>query len=118
VTGQSYEYAGLSDLVAVYPPSVVHAKAAESHTTISKAKAFISTGMLGAAAAAFGVGLAGYARNDHRLEIGGAVGTVVFLPLGWAFAASASNSLKEATTEAMNAVDIYNDDYIHGEAAK
>jgi hypothetical protein len=33
-------------------------------------------------------------------------------------ATSAASSMKEATTEAMNAADVYNDDCIHGPASK
>jgi hypothetical protein len=65
-------------------------------------------------------GLVAMAVEDWRphappLLIGGGAGLVISFPLLWGFGVSGANSGREAATEAMNAVDRYNDEYLHRE---
>jgi hypothetical protein len=59
------------------------------------------------------VGIIGFAKKDHRLGIGGVVGGVIFTAITVPILVSGSNSQKKARTDAMNAVDSYND-YVRG----
>jgi hypothetical protein len=111
-------FSGLSGLVAREPAAVEYAKRAEAQIHHSASMGFVALGVLTVALAGAGVAVYGTMKHNNRLLFGGFGVTVVFTSVGWGFAAAAANAASEGTTEAMNAVDVYNGDRVEGGGAQ
>jgi hypothetical protein len=107
-------FRGLDGLLAREPAAIEHAKRAEAKMQHARSTGFTAVGLLSVALAGAGVAAYGSARHKVPLLLGGLGVSVVFTSVGWGFAASAANAASEGTTEAMNAVDLYNGDYPQG----
>jgi hypothetical protein len=103
-------FSGLSKAVAPHSLAVSHALQAEALGRSSTSKLYAATVSSIALLASTAVGVVGYFKHNTPMTLGGAGGMVVSIPFVWGFTISASTSALAANTEAMNAVDIYDDD--------
>jgi hypothetical protein len=103
-------FRGLSDLVAREPAALAHAHSAAANMQRAHARFAVALGLLSMAVGSAGVMMYGTIKDNTPLLLGGLGATVVFTSAGWGFAASAANVANEATSDAMNAVDLYNGD--------
>jgi alkylated DNA nucleotide flippase Atl1 len=118
VVAEEGDYSDLSTLVAAHPPAFEYAKRAEDRMRGLRIRAYVSLPLAALAAAGGGFLIAGVVKHDKRMEIGGLAGAVVFTSASLAVLVSGGSSAWEATTDAMNAVDLYNDEYIRGKVSR
>jgi len=103
-------FRGLSDLVAREPAALAYAHSAEASMQRAHTRSYVALGLLSVALAGAGAMLYGTVKGNTKLLLGGLGATVALTSAGWGLAASGANAANAATSDAMNAVDLYNGD--------
>ena len=99
----------LRQLVATSPLAVEFVDAAESAQSAGSTKLYIGIGLLLLSLVSEGVAVVGAVQKDYLVAAGGLGGGIVLLSVGLPIASSGMTSEGVATTNAMNAVDAYNE---------
>ncbi len=114
VVGNAQDLDRLPQLVAAHPPALNLANEAVAHESSMYTKMWVGTPLGILAIGSLAVGLVGMLKDNYPLGIGGLGGGVVLSCVSIPILMSAVTSSRRAQTSAMNAVDAWNDDYIHG----
>jgi hypothetical protein len=113
VSSAQDDFKGLSHLVSAYPPAIEHAKRAEHLAGTATTNLYIIAASAITFIVATGVGVAGFFTHEP-LVLWPSVGVMgVSLPLVFIFGPTSANAGRECATEAVNAIDSYNENYIH-----
>jgi hypothetical protein len=117
VVGNAQDLDRLPQLVAAHPPALSLANEAVAHESSMYTKMWIGAPLGVLAIGGLAVGLVGLLKDNYPLGIGGVAGGVVLSSVSIPIMMSAVSSSRRAQTSAMNAVDAWNDDYIHRRGA-
>jgi hypothetical protein len=115
--GDAQDLDRLPQLVAAHPPALSFAQEAVSHQSSWSTKSWVGAPLGILAIGGLVVGAVGMATKNYPLGIGGVGGGIVLSIVSVPILMSAVSSSRRAQTSAMNAVDAWNDDFIHGRRA-
>ena len=113
VVSDQEDFSNLPDLVAAYQPAFEYARTARDQDAASDRRVYVGLPFAALALAGCVVGSVGLAKHNRWLSGGGLAGGVVFTTASVWLLFDAADWHFKATTNAMNAVDSYNDNYIH-----